>query len=211
MPHASPLQARSPGLLQGVARAPRAPAGRCHALAPLMAGPALTRASRRQRCEAAVGGDGGTKEPDGPPLEAPLQEQPARLQAKPSRQQPSRRGHSPQGQGQTRPLGLSTCEDKVGQDVVREVLEALSAQAVLACAYGFRPGRRAHDAVGTLPRQVARGEGRWSRAAAMGACCDSLERPACKKRRAVRGAAGALVRRMGTGLPHRSQLKELPK
>jgi Reverse transcriptase (RNA-dependent DNA polymerase) len=199
-PNASTLAALAPGLLQGVERAQRAPAGRVHALAPLMDGPALTRAYRRQRAEAAVGVDGGTKEQSGQPLEAPLQELPARLKAQPYRPPPIRRGHIPKGQGQTRPSGLSTCEDQVVQDVVREVLEALYEQDFLACSYGFRPGRSAHDAVGTLTRQVERGEGRWSLAADLVSCFDSWERTEGKKRLEVRGADGALLRLMDQGV-----------
>ena len=63
MPNASTLEARSPGLVQGVERAPRAPAGRFHALAHRIAMPALERASRRPRADAAVGIDGVTQEP----------------------------------------------------------------------------------------------------------------------------------------------------
>jgi len=55
------LADRSPELVKGVARAPREPEGRCHALAHLIDVPALGRAYRRQRSEAAVGVDGVTK------------------------------------------------------------------------------------------------------------------------------------------------------
>jgi RNA-directed DNA polymerase len=184
-----------------VARAQRAPAGRCHALAHLLAGPALTRAYRRQRSEAAGGGEGVTKDQDGPHLEAPLQERPARLQAKQYRHQPIRRVPIPKGQGKRRPIGLSTFEDKVVQDVGRTVREAIYAQDFLEGSDGCRPGRSAHDAVGTLTRQVARGEGRWSLEADMVSCCDSVDRTECKKRLEVRGADGSLVRLLGKGVP----------
>ena len=62
MPNALTLADRSPGLLQGVERAQREPAGRFHALAPRSDMPALARAYRRQRSDAAVGVDGVTKE-----------------------------------------------------------------------------------------------------------------------------------------------------
>jgi RNA-directed DNA polymerase len=128
MPHASTLAAMSPGLVKGVARAQREPEGRVHARAPLLAGPALTRASRRQRAEAAVGVDGGTKEQYGQHREATLQDRHARLKAKRYRHQPCRRGHIPKGQGKPRPMGLSAFEDKLVQDAVRAVLEAIDEQ-----------------------------------------------------------------------------------
>ena len=134
MPKALTLEDRSPGLLKGVERAKRAPEGRFHALAHLLDGPALTRADRRQRAEAAVGVDGVTKEQYGQNLEATLQDLHARLKATQYRHQPIRRVHIPKGQGKTRPIGISACEDKVVQDVIREVLEAIDEQDFLECS-----------------------------------------------------------------------------
>jgi RNA-directed DNA polymerase len=62
MPNALTLADRSPGLLKGVERAQREPEGRFHALAQRIDMPALERAYRRQRADAAVGVDGVTKE-----------------------------------------------------------------------------------------------------------------------------------------------------
>jgi len=134
MPHASTLEDMSPGRARVVERAQREPAGRFHALAHLIEAPALTRAYRRQRSDAAGGGDGVTKAQDGQPLEATLQELHARLKEKQSRHQPIRRVHLPKGQGKMRPIGLSACEDKVVQDVVREGLEAIYEQDFLECS-----------------------------------------------------------------------------
>src|SRR2546425_1990378 len=158
MPSALTLENMSPGLLKVVERAKREPEGRFHALAHLLDVPALERAYRRQRSDAAVGMDGVTKEQYGQDLEVNLQDLHARLKAQRYRHQPIRRVHIPKGQGKTRPIGISAFEDKVVQDAVREVLEAIDEQDFRECSYGFRPGRSAHDAVGTLKRQVDRGE-----------------------------------------------------
>ncbi len=128
MASASTLADMSPGLLQGVERAQRAPEGRFHAPAQLLDMPALERAYRRQRADAAVGMDGVTKEQYGPALEVNLQDLHARLKAKRYRHQPIRRVHIPKAQGKTRPIGMSAFEDKVVQDAVREVLEAIYEQ-----------------------------------------------------------------------------------
>src|SRR5919108_1427330 len=176
MAKASTLDGMSPGRVKGVERAQREPAGRFHALAHLIDVPALERAYRRQRADAAVGGDGVTKEQYGRELAANLQGLHARLKAQRYRHQPLRRVHIPKGQGKTRPIGISAFEDKVVQDVIREVLEAIYEQDFLECSYGFRPGRSAHDAVGTLQGIVEGGAGQWSFEADIVSCFDSLER-----------------------------------
>ncbi len=125
MANALTLGGMSPGLLKVVDRAKREPEGRFHSLAHLIDVPALERAYRRQRASAAVGVDGVTKEVYGQSLEANLQGLHARLKDKRYRHQPIRRIHIPKGAGQTRPIGISAFEDKIVQDAVREVLEAI--------------------------------------------------------------------------------------
>jgi RNA-directed DNA polymerase len=197
MPNASTLADMSPGLLKVVERAQREPEGRFHALAHLIDGPALKRAYRRQRSDAAVGVDGVTKEQYGQHLEATLQDLHARLKEKRYRHQPIRRVHIPKGQGKTRPIGISAFEDKLVQDAVREVLEAIYEQDFLECSYGFRPGRSAHDAVGTLKRQVDRDEVRWIFEADIVSFFDSLDRTELKKMLEVRVADGSFLRLIG--------------
>jgi RNA-directed DNA polymerase len=200
MPNASTLADMSPGLLQGVERAQREPEGRFHALAHLIDEPALKRAYRRQRADAVVGVDGVTKEQYGQHLEANLQELHARLKEKQYRHQPIRRVHIPKGQGKTRPIGISACEDKMVQDAVREVLETIYEQVFLECSYGFRPGRSAHDAVGTLKRHVDRGEVRWIFEADIVSFFDSLDRTELRRMLEIRVADGSLLRLIGTCL-----------
>ena len=197
MPNASTLVDMSPGLLKVVERAQREPEGRFHALAHLIDMPALERAYRRQRADAAVGIDGVTKEPYGQALAVNLQDVHARLKAQRYRHQPIRRAHIPKAQGKTRPIGISAFEDKVVQDAVREVLEAIYEQDFLGCSYGFRPGRSAHDAVRTLEQSVHRGEVRWIFEADIVSFFDSLDRTELKKMLEVRVADGSLLRLIG--------------
>jgi RNA-directed DNA polymerase len=197
MANAQTLEDRSPGLVKGVARAQRAPAGRCHALAHLIDVPALTRAYRRQRSAAAVGVEGITKEQYGQDLEANLEDLHGRLKGKRYRHQPIRRVHIPTAQGKTRPIGLSVCEDKLVQDAVREVLEAIYEQDFRECSYGFRPGRSAHDAVRPLQRIVDQGEVQWIFEADIVSCFDRVDRTELKKMLAVRVADGSLLRLIG--------------
>jgi RNA-directed DNA polymerase len=197
MASALTLETMSPGLLKVVERAQREPEGRFHALAHLIDVPALGRAYRRQRADAAVGGDGVTKEQYGQALEDNLQDLHARLKAQRYRHQPIRRVHIPKAQGKTRPIGMSAFEDKVVQDAVREVLEAIYEQDFLGCSDGFRPGRSAHDAVRTLEQMVHQGEVRWLFEADIVSFFDSLDRTELKKMLEVRVADGALLRLIG--------------
>jgi RNA-directed DNA polymerase len=197
MPNAQTLDAMSPGLFKVVERAQREPEGQFNSLAHLIDVPALKRAYHRQRSDAAVGVDGVTKEQYGRNLEANLQDLHARLKAKRYRHQPIRRVHIPKAQGKTRPIGISTFEDKLVQDAVREVLEAIYEQDFLDCSYGFRPGRNAHDAVRTLKRIVDRGEVRWIYEADIVSFFDSLDRNELKKMLGIRVADGSLMRLIG--------------
>jgi RNA-directed DNA polymerase len=197
MASALTLETMSPGLLKVVERAQREPEGRFHALAHLIDVPALERAYRRQRADAAVGIDGVTKEQYGQALEVNLQDLHARLKAQRYRHQPIRRVHIPKAQGKTRPIGISAFEDKVVQDAVREVLEAIYEQDFLGCSYGFRPGRSAHDAVRTLEQMVHQGEVRWIFEADIVSFFDSLDRTELKKMLEVRVADGSLLRLIG--------------
>jgi RNA-directed DNA polymerase len=82
----------SPGLLKVVERARTEPEGRFHSLAHLIDVPALMRAHRRMRKDAAVGVDGVTKERYGQDLEGNLQDLHGRLVSKQFRHQPKRLG-----------------------------------------------------------------------------------------------------------------------
>ena len=197
MANASTLEHLSPELLRVVERAQREPEGRFHSLAHLIDVPALERAYRRSRKDAAVGVDGVTKEQYGQDLERNLQDLHARMKAKRYRHQPIRRVHIPKVQGKTRPIGISAFEDELVQDVVREVLEAIYEQDFLDCSYGFRPKRSAHDAIRTLDRIVHRGEVSWILEADLVSFFDSLDRTQLKEMLGVRVADGSLLRLIG--------------
>ena len=197
MANASTLENMSLELLKVVERAQREPEGRFHSLAHLIDVPALERAYRRMRKDAAVGVDGVTKEQYGQDLEANLQDLHARMKAKRYRHQPIRRVHIPKEGGKTRPIGISAFEDKLVQDTVREVLEAIYEQDFLDCSYGFRPKRSAHDAIRTLDRIVHRGEVSWILEADIVSFFDSLDRKRLKQMLGVRVADGSLLRLIG--------------
>ncbi len=197
MSNASTLESMSPELLKVVKRAQREPEGRFHSLAHLLDVPALERAYQRVRKDAAVGVDGVTKEQYGRDLDENLQDLHARMKAKRYRHQPIRRAHIPKGEGKTRPIGISAFEDKLVQDAVREVLEAIYEQDFMDCSYGFRPKRSPHDAIRALDRIVHRGEVSWILEADIVSFFDSLDRKELKKMLEVRVADGSLLRLIG--------------
>ena len=138
---------------------------------------ALMRAYRRQRADAAVGVDRVTKEQYGQDLMARLRDLHERLRTMRYRHQPILRKHIPKERSKKmRPIGISAFEDKLVQDAIREVLEAVYEQYFLECSYGFRPGRNAHDALRALDRVVYRGEGNWILEADITSFFDSLDR-----------------------------------
>jgi retron-type reverse transcriptase len=110
-------------------------------LAHLVDEAALGRAFDRIRKDAAVGVDGITKEQYEQQLEGNLRELHERLRSMRYRHQPIRRVHIPKAQGKTRPIGISSLEDKIVQGALREVLEAIYEQDFLECSYGFRTTR----------------------------------------------------------------------
>jgi group II intron reverse transcriptase/maturase len=197
MSNASTLGGVSPELLKVVERAQREPEGRFHSLAHLIDVSALERAYHRMRKDAAVGVDGITKEEYGQALESNLRDLHARLKAKRYRHQPIRRVTIPKEQGKTRPIGISAFEDKLVQDAVREVLEAIYEQDFLDCSYGFRPGRSAHDAIRTLDQIVHQGEVSWILEADIVSFFDSIDRNELKKMLEIRVADGSLLRLIG--------------
>lgn len=151
------LPGMSPGLVR-VAKAAQRNPDRLLSLAHHIDVEALRRAYHRIRAGAAVGVDGVSKEEYGKDLETNLQDLHQRLKSMKYKHQPIRRVHIDKEGGKTRPIGISTVEDKIVQDSLRELLEAIYEQDFRDCSYGFRPGRSAHDALRALNGAVYRRE-----------------------------------------------------
>jgi group II intron reverse transcriptase/maturase len=197
MSAAKTTQGMSPKLLKVAERAKRDPQGRILSLARLIDGPALERAFDRVRKDAAVGVDGVTKEQYAQELERNLRDLHERLRTKRYRHQPIRRVHIPKEQGKTRPIGISTVEDKLVQDALREVLEVIYEPVFLDCSYGFRTGRRAHDALRALNRMLFDREASWIIEADISSYFDSLDRTRLEEMLRLRVADETLLRLVG--------------
>lgn len=176
MTGATTPEGMSPKLLEVAERAKGDPSERILALARFIDVPALARAYRRLRTRAAVGVDGVTVEQYGERLEENLEALHKRMKAGRYRHQPIRRIHIPKEGGKTRPIGVSTVEDKIVQGALREVLEAVYEPTFSEGSYGFRPGRGAHDALRTLNREVRRGTVRYVLEADIVSFFDSIDR-----------------------------------
>jgi RNA-directed DNA polymerase len=102
------------------------------------------------RPQAAPGVDKVTWADYGQDLEANLRDLHARVQAGRYRAKPSRRVYIPKADGRQRPLGIASLEDKIVQRAVVEVLNAVYEVDFRGFSYGFRPGRKPHDALDAL-------------------------------------------------------------
>lgn len=111
--------------------------------------------------DAAPGVDGVTWEQYAEQLGENLRELHARLHRGAYRARPSRRAYIPKADGRQRPLGIASLEDKVVQRAVVEVLNAIYETDFLGFSYGFRPGRRQHDALDALAVGILRKKVNW--------------------------------------------------
>ncbi len=187
----------SPELLKVVQRAKRDPEVQLHSLAHHLNEDALERAFRRIRKGAAVGVDGITKEQYGEALEGNVARLHQQLKTKCYRHQPIRRVHIPKEKGKTRPIGISTIEDKIVQGALSELLGMLYEPAFKDCSFGFRPGRSAHNALGALDRALYRGEVSWLLEADIQSFFDSIDRKMLMKMLRERIADKSLLRLIG--------------
>lgn len=195
---ATPMaEGMSPGLLKVVERAKSDPECRFLSLAHLIDQEALKRAYGRLRKGAAAGVDGITKEVYGEVLEVKLESLHQRLKARTWRHQPIRRVQIPKEQGKTRPIGISTVEDRVVQEAVREVLEGVYEPLFRDVSYGFRPGRSAHDALRALYEPLRRGDANWILEADIESFFDSIDRARLMEMLQERVADSKLLRLVG--------------
>ena len=110
----------------------------------------MQEAYRLTRKDGAPGIDGMTAKDYEANLEGNLRDLLERIKSGRYQAPPVRRTYIPKADGTQRPLGIPTFEDKVAQRAIVMALEAVYEQDFLACSYGFRPGRSAHQALQSL-------------------------------------------------------------
>jgi len=94
---------------------------------------------------------------------------------------PARQRAIPKAGGKVRYLGIATIRDRVVQASLKLVLEPIFEADFLPCSYGFRPNRRAHDAVAEIHHFTSRSY-EWIVEGDIKACFDEISHSALMDR-----------------------------
>jgi RNA-directed DNA polymerase len=90
---------------------------------------------------------------------------------------PVRQGMIPKSSGKLRALGIPTARDRTVQASLKLVLEPIFEADFKPCNYGFRPRRRAHDAIAEI-HHLATNSYEWVLEGDITACFDEISHPA---------------------------------
>jgi RNA-directed DNA polymerase len=107
----------------------------------------LERAYRALNHKAATGIDGVDWKSYGVELAPKLKDLCHRLHGNRYRAQPVKRVWVPKDNGQQRPIGITTLEDKIVQQALVWILESIYEADFAGVSYGFRPNRNQHGAL----------------------------------------------------------------
>jgi group II intron reverse transcriptase/maturase len=111
--------------------------------------------------KAAPGIDGVSWQAYGEGLSESLKDLHQRIHRGSYRAKPARRTMIPKTDGTERPLSILCLEDKIVQQAVVYVLEAIYEPEFLGFSYGFRAGRSQHDALDALSTGIYRKRVNW--------------------------------------------------
>jgi RNA-directed DNA polymerase len=122
----------------------------------------LAESFHRQKAGKAPGVDGVKKADYEQGLEGRLPDLSARLRRMGFRPKPARRVYIPKSSGKgMRPLGLPSFEDRIVEDRLSRILQAIWEPEFRDCSYGFRPGRSAHQALARLEHIITVERTQW--------------------------------------------------
>jgi retron-type reverse transcriptase len=121
----------------------------------------LTEAFHRVRRNSAPGVDGQTVDHYEEHLEANLSGLLNRAKSGAYEAPPVRRVYVPKDNGESRPIGIPTTEDKVLGRAIVMLLEPIYEGKFYDFSYGFRPGRSAHQALQAFWQQASDRRVRW--------------------------------------------------
>ncbi|HET6920268.1 MAG TPA: group II intron reverse transcriptase/maturase [Jiangellaceae bacterium] len=105
----------------------------------------------------------------------------AQLKARTFSPMPVRERLIPKANGKMRRLGIATARDRVVQATLKLVLEPIFEADFHPCSYGFRPGRRAHDAIAEIRHLASKGY-EWVLEGDITACFDEISHTALLQR-----------------------------
>jgi len=145
-------------LLKIAARAKQEPKARLTSLAHVLTPECLRETWRQLNRKGASGIDGETIAECEANLEERIADLWRRLKAGQYQAPPVRRVEMPKGNGNTRPLGMPTVEDRLWQRAVARMLSAIYEQDFLACSFGYRTGRNPHMALKALRDHIVPGK-----------------------------------------------------
>ena len=149
-------------LIRFTQRARAEPKCRFNALMGLMYDPEGLHASfERQAGNKAPGVDGIRKADYEQGLDERITDLSSRVRRLGYRPQPTRRVYIPKGGSGWRPLGVPCFEDRLVQDRLSLVLQAIWEPEFRECSYGFRPGRSAHDALRRVAEVITNERTQW--------------------------------------------------
>lgn len=110
---------------------------------------------------AAAGVDGVTWGEYGEGLEERLPGLHERIQSGRYRTRPSKRAWIPKPDGSQRPIGIAALEDKIVQQALVQVLQAIYEEDFIGFSYGSRPERSQHDALDAIYVAITKKKVGW--------------------------------------------------